>query len=216
MDIMQSFEDIDYPLYHNKLRAIFFENLSGCLQDFGWSKELLNEVELQCNLPPNYHYVLFSGGMDEVISQFETWQDQKMLAMLELEKPKDKIREKIAQALETRIISAVPKSIIKQQNSFFSKPKNFTIGMSCYTNSCDLIWRYAGDKSTDFNYYTKRGLLLFVYTSARVFYIHDTSTDSRKTREFIEKSLDKVIKIQKIKAKLPAIDQIPIIRMFCN
>jgi hypothetical protein len=59
-----------------------------------------------------------------------------------------------------------------------------------------LIWRYAGDKSDDFNYYSKRGLLLGVYTSTRLFYLSDDSKEFIKTKEFIATSLESKITIE--------------------
>ena len=95
-------------------------------------------------------------------------------------------------------------------------PTNLLSGNKSYTQTCDLIWNYAGDKSTDFNYYTKRGLLLPVYLSAKAFYISDNSKGHEKTKKFIKNALDNIINIASFKNRinLPNIEDIPILRLF--
>lgn len=205
----------DIAKKHKEARDNFFSQLSYLISTAQWNKNLYKEIEKKCNFPQNYHYILFPGGGSQIIEEFESWQDQKMLELLLTEDQNLKIREKIAKALEIRIMGIVPKATILEQNALFLIPGNILSGAKCYSKTCDLIWRYAGDKSEDFNYYTKRGLLLGVYTSSRLFYLSDNSKDFIKTKEFIATSLEKIINIAKIKDKiqLPSIEDVPILRL---
>ncbi len=205
----------DIAKKHREARNNFFSQLSFLISTAQWNKNLFKEIEKKCNFPQNYHYILFPGGGSQIIEEFESWQDQKMLELLLTEDQNLKIREKIAKALEIRIMGIVPKAAILQQNALFLIPGNILLGVKCYSRTCDLIWRYAGDKSEDFNYYTKRGLLLGVYTSSRLFYLSDNSKDFTKTKEFIATSLERIINIAqtKSKIKLPSIEDIPILRL---
>lgn len=205
----------DIAKKHREARNNFFSQLSFLISTAQWNKNLFKEIEKKCNFPQNYHYILFPGGGSQIIEEFESWQDQKMLELLLTEDQNLKIREKIAKALEIRIMGIVPKAAILQQNALFLIPGNILLGVKCYSRTCDLIWRYAGDKSEDFNYYTKRGLLLGVYTPSRLFYLSDNSKDFTKTKEFIATSLERIINIAqtKSKIKLPSIEDIPILRL---
>ena len=205
----------DIAKKHKEARNNFFSQLSFLVSTARWNKNLYKEIEKKCNFPQNYHYILFPGGGSHIIEEFESWQDQKMLELLLTEKQNLKIREKIAKALEIRIMGIVPKAAILQQNALFLLPSNILSGAKCCSNTCDLIWRYAGDKSEDFYYYSKRVLLLGVYTSSRLFYLSDNSKDSTKTKEFIATSLERIINIAqtKRKIKLPSIEDIPILRL---
>jgi len=200
---------------HKLLRDEFFNHLALLVVDYNWGKDLYKKVEEKCNFLKNYHYILFPEGEYQIIDGFEQWQDRKMLELLAQDVLKLKTREKIAKALEARIISIVEKPVILKENALFLLPCNFLLGTKCHIRTCDLIWRYAGDKSDDFNYYTKRGLLLGVYVSARLFYIADDSKEFIKTKEFIATSLESIINIAKIKSKikLPSIKDIPILRV---
>jgi len=205
----------DIAKKHKEARNNFFNQLSFLISTTQWNKNLYKEIETKCNFPQNYHYILFPGGGSQIIEEFESWQDQKMLELLLTEDQNLKIREKIAKALEIRIMGIVPKAAILEQNALFLIPGNILSGAKCYSKTCDLIWRYAGDKSEDFNYYSKRGLLLCVYTSSRLFYLSDNSKDFIKTKEFIATSLERIINIAKIKdkVKLPSIEDVPILRL---
>jgi len=205
----------DIAKKHKEARDNFFRQLSFLVSTTRWNKNLYKEIEKKCNFPQNYHYILFPGGGSQIIEEFESWQDQKMLELLLTEEQTLKIRGKIAKALEVRIIGIVPKAAILQQNALFLLPSNILSGAKFYSNTCDLIWRYAGDKSEDFNYYSKRALLLGVYTSSRLFYLSDNSKDFTKTKEFIATSLERIINIAqtKSKIKLPSIEDIPILRL---
>ena len=205
----------DIAKKHKEARNNFFNQLSFLISTAQWNKNLYKEIETKCNFPQNYHYILFPGGGSQIIEEFESWQDQKMLELLLTEDQNLKIREKIAKALEIRIMGIVPKAAILKQNALFLIPGNILSGAKCYSKTCDLIWRYAGDKSEDFNYYSKRGLLLCVYTSSRLFYLSDNSKDFIKTKEFIATSLERIINIAKIKdkIKLPSVEDVPILRL---
>jgi len=205
----------DIAKKHKEARNNFFNQLSFLISTAQWNKNLYKEIEKKCNFPQNYHYILFPGGGSQIIEEFESWQDQKMLELLLTEDQNLKIREKIAKALEIRIMGIVPKAAILEQNALFLIPGNILSGAKCYSKTCDLIWRYAGDKSEDFNYYSKRGLLLCVYTSSRLFYLSDNSKDFIKTKKFIATSIEKIINIAKIKdkIKLPSVEDVPILRL---
>ena len=205
----------DISKKHKLLREEFFNQLAFLLSGDDWGKDLYKKVEEKCAFSENYHYILFSEGDAQIIEEFEEWQDRKMLELLSKEDSRLKIREKIAEALKVRIMNIVSKPVILKQNALFLSPCNLLLGVKCYAKTCDLIWRYAGDKSDDFNYYSKRGLLLGVYISTRLFYLSDDSKEFIKTKEFIATSLESIINIAKIrtKIKLPSIEDIPILRL---
>ena len=124
--------------------------------------------------------------------------------------------EKISKALKVRIKNCSPKLVLKKNRRFLCTPVNFRLATKIVWESCDKIWRYAGDNSTDFNHYSKRGLLTCVYTSAIIFYINDESDDFSKTDNYIDENLAKIINIANFKniIKLPKLEDIPILRLF--
>lgn len=167
-----------------------------------WSLEALEETALSLGLDKQHHKIFFPEGISEVYSYYENEIDQLMYDKLINSNAPQKIREKIIKALEIRIID-LGNNIQTPHNIFRT---------SWHTS--DLIWRYAGDNSTDFNFYTKRMLLSSVYIRARKYYLSDYSLDHIDTKKYIQNAIEKVIKISSLKHKIPKIEDIPILRLF--
>jgi ubiquinone biosynthesis protein COQ9 len=66
----------------------------------------------------------------------------------------------------------------------------------------DEIWFLSGDKSTDYNYYTKRFLLMKIYALTFSFFIFDRSEKFENTKRFLEKQIELVLGFGKLKRKL--------------
>ncbi len=198
------------------IRINFFKELLKLLEAEPWSEDLINLAESNTGLDSGYRHIIFPSGIQEIVSSLEGWLDGQMLEkLLELDKP-PKIRDQIALALEIRILGVISKKIALRCFGYYLVPTNIISGTEVACRSCDIIWKYAGDKSSDFNYYTKRGLLLSVYAAAQVFYFGDNSENHKDTRDFIKNALDNIINIASFKnsIKMPKIEDIPIVRLF--
>ena len=82
--------------------------------------------------------------------------------------------------------------MIKPCNLIFSKKLLFKIS--------DDIWNFSGDKSLDFNYYSKRIILMKIYFSSFRFWINDHSIKKKQTDEFVNDQLKITSKIGKYKS----------------
>ena len=65
----------------------------------------------------------------------------------------------------------------------------------------DEIWFLSGDRSTDYNYYTKRFLLMKIYALTFSFFIFDRSKNLKNTKKFLEKQIELVLGFGKLKQK---------------
>ena len=63
------------------------------------------------------------------------------------------------------------------------------------------MWRAAGDTATDFNFYTKRGILAGVYGATAMRWFNDTGEDEKATDEFLAARIENVMQFEKLKAK---------------
>ncbi|MCC8415782.1 MAG: COQ9 family protein [Rickettsia endosymbiont of Gnoriste bilineata] len=202
--------------YHS-LKVQFVQTLAKLLIFNEWNDKLLADTETECGFVKGYCYIIFPGGVREIVDFFESWQDQKMLELLSQQETPIKIRGKIDLALKIRIKDGIAKLVHLRNRSYFAVPSNSIFATKTAFRTCALIWRYAGDKSIDYNYYTKRGLLLSVYITSILYYIQDESEDNIDTDKYITKSLSNIITISskcKNMLKLPNPVDIPIIRLF--
>ncbi|QQV75421.1 hypothetical protein H6P87_00978 [Rickettsia tillamookensis] len=196
---------------HNIKKISFVQSLLELLPFNEWNNKLLEEAEEKCGFAKGYSLIVFPEGLSEIIEFFESYLDNIMLESLSKVEEPQKIREKIFLAVKIRIKSVLP--IIHSKNAAYFA-LNPMQGTEVAFRSCDAIWRYAGDKSLDFNYYTKRGLLLSVYVSSILFYIQDESENYIETDKFIETSVENIVKTFSQMKKLLDPSNIPIVRMF--
>jgi ubiquinone biosynthesis protein COQ9 len=112
-----------------------------------------------------------------------------------------KVRERVTFAVRTRIeVIAQHKEAARRGAALFALPQHALDGASCVYRTCDMIWRAIGDTSTDFNFYTKRGLLSGVVTSTMLFWFGDSSEDFEETWKFLDRRIADVMQIEKVKA----------------
>ncbi len=205
------------PDMHDVPKEALISELSKLLRYIDWGDDILVEAEKECNFKEGYHAVLFPGGVAEIIEYFEQQQDEKALMHLSTLDLPTKIKERIALALSIRIKHFIPKFVHRKNRGYFLMPLNTLLGSKIAWRTCDMIWRYAGDDSTDHNHYSKRALLLPVYISSITYYIADESENQINTEHFIADSLEKVttaIFYTKKLCKLPSLETIPFIRLF--
>ena len=207
---------VDFTKKHASCKLNLFKEFERLLERKIWTKDMISEAESNCDLESGYCHILFPSGMGQILQEFEEWQDSSMLFMLPKKETSKKIREQIAEALEIRIMQVISKDAAINHNSAFLLPENVLVGNQAAMHTCDLIWKYAGDRSTDFNYYTKRGLLLPVYFATKAFYFADNSPDHQDTKLFIKNALDNIVNVASLKNRiqLPRLEDIPILRLF--
>ena len=66
----------------------------------------------------------------------------------------------------------------------------------------DEIWFLSGDKSTDYNYYTKRIILMKIYALTFSFFVFDDSKDLEKTKKFLDREINVVLSFGNLKKKI--------------
>ena len=113
-----------------------------------------------------------------------------------------KIREKIRALVWKRLeIMAPAREAVRRGLAILAMPQNLPLGMRIGWRSADLMWRVAGDTSTDFNHYTKRITLGGVYASTLLVWLDDDSDHWAETAAFLDRRIDDVMKIEKWKAE---------------
>ena len=187
----------------NDLEVQFIEALTFHIPFDGWSEASMVAAAQDCNMSMKEVTALFPKGMDDVISAANALNDRKMIAHF-MEKFGDefdsmpvhlRIRELIIARLE---IFAGQKEVIRKTMSHMAQPKQAGLGSKLLYRSLDAMWRTAGDRSTDFNFYTKRASLGAVYGATLLAFLADESPDMAQTKAFLDRRLKDVAKIPKV------------------
>ncbi len=119
-----------------------------------------------------------------------------------------KIREKIRSLVWKRLeIMAPAREAVRRGVAILAMPQNLPLGLRIGWRTADLMWRIAGDTSTDFNHYTKRMMLGGVYASTLLAWLDDDSEGWSETAGFLDRRIDDVMQIEKWKAQWRGSDQ---------
>ena len=133
----------------------------------GWSRRSLRQAATRLGHDAAEIESLFPGGARDAVAWFGDWADRRMVAALAKKKISSlKVRERIALGVRTRLEILDPYAEATRRSlAFLALPANLPLAARLLYRTVDAIWHAAGDRSTDFSFYTKRGLLAGVYAS---------------------------------------------------
>src|SRR4030095_8472119 len=96
-----------------------------------------------------------------------------------------KIREKIRSIVWRRLeIMGPAREAVRRALAVLAMPQNVPLALRMSWRTSDLMWRIAGDTSTDFNHYTKRLTLSAVYGSPLLVLLVDEAEGGAETDAF--------------------------------
>ena len=166
----------------------------------GWDEVLLDSVLKKLSKKISPEEMLVFTSVKELVSFHLHKNDEVMLHELQkIDVTELKIRERIKRALLIRFVQA-DKGVVEKTVKFLANPSNSDLAFKSLSNSCDKIWVWAGDDSTDFNYYSKRSLLAAVYMASLMYYLQ--SDDKDRLEIFIEERINDILKLGSLKDKI--------------
>jgi len=113
-----------------------------------------------------------------------------------------KIRERIRELVTFRLKAVEDiDEAVRRAMSVMAMPQNAAVSLKMGWRSADIMWRLAGDTSTDYNHYTKRTILAGIYSATLAFFVNDDSDSKEKTYEFLDRRIEGVMRFEKAKAK---------------
>ena len=133
----------------------------------GWSDAALIAGANDCGYDADAVRTAFSRGATDAIALHSRLADQSMVeAFLELPERPDKVHLTIRQLVLLRLEIALPdKDAIRRALIVLAMPTNAKLSAKLLYETVDSIWRAAGQKDTNFSFYTKRGTLAAVYST---------------------------------------------------
>jgi ubiquinone biosynthesis protein COQ9 len=146
---------------------------------------------------------LFPDGALSLIEFYSLWADGEMEKRLKaMDLAKMKIRERITAAVLARLSVLRPnKEAARRAVATLSLPMHAAKAPKLLYHTVDTMWRAVGDTSTDFNFYTKRGILAGVYGATLLRWFNDQSEEEKVTRDFLAARIENVMQFEKFKAE---------------
>jgi ubiquinone biosynthesis protein COQ9 len=146
----------------------------------------------------------FPRGAADMVAHFSDWSDRRMLeALEEMDLPSMRVTERVRAAVQERLRQAEPhREAVQRSLAFLAMPQNALLGAKLLYRTVDAIWHAAGDNATDWNFYSKRGLLAGVFSATVLYWLNDRSEDNADTWDFLDRRLRDVATFGKATGKL--------------
>lgn len=160
----------------------------------GWSRHTLLTAAHQLGISPAEAASQFPGGSADMVAEFSRWADRQMLARLDhLDLHDLRTHEKVASAAMARLEAlALYREAVRRALRVLAQPLNAPLAARLLYETVDAIWYAIGDESTNFSFYTKRGLLAGIYAMTTLYWLEDRSANFTDTRDFLERRLAEI------------------------
>ena len=167
----------------------------------GWTMTALRHAATDSGVSDHELLLAFpNGAMDALLYSIRR-ADSRMLEQL-AKMPLDemRIRDRITTAVRIRLENEPDKEAVRRGVTLLAQPQNAPVAAKLTWATVDAIWRACGDRSHDYNYYTKRGLLSGVWTSTLLYWLNDRSEGDAATWAFLDRRIGDVMRIPKLTA----------------
>ena len=199
------------PLADDQRAALIAAMLPNVAFD-GWSRPALRAAARRVGMPADEALALFPNGTAELVACFSRWADARMLDRLEAMVPEPlRISDCVALAIATRLEIIAPwREAVRRALSVLALPRHAPLGLRLLYETVDGIWYAAGDRATDFSFYTKRVTLAVIYAATLLYWLEDSSPDFSDTRAFLARRLSEVAAIGKARHRFEtAVERLP-------
>ena len=168
----------------------------------GWTGKAVDSAAQQLGIDPIQARLAMPKGQAAMIDLYIQEVDRGLEAYFTPERLSAlKIREKIRALIWRRLeIMGPAREAVRRGLAILSMPQNMPLALRISWRTADLMWRIAGDTSSDFNHYTKRMTLGAVYASTLLAWLDDQSEAWMETAAFLDRRIDDVMKFEKWKA----------------
>jgi len=170
----------------------------------GWGMTALSAGAADIGYSEGQIHAVFVDPERDLPAHFSDWADRRMLTRLsEMDLAAMKIRERITWAVRARLEALEGhEEAVRRLIAVKAMPGNAGAALRDGYRTVDAIWRVAGDQATDFNFYTKRGLLAAVLASTTLYWLDDASDGHGETWGFLDRRIAGIMKIPKAQARV--------------
>mgnify|MGYP000067692258 CR=1 FL=1 len=170
----------------------------------GWTRRTLKAGVKDAGMSPDMALRAFAGGIPDLVDHWADWADRRMLDELaDLDLDAMRVRDRVAAGVKARLQVVTPyREAMRRLLAYLTLPQNAPMAARQTWRTVDEIWYAAGDDAADFNYYTKRSLLLPVYTTTVLYWLNDDSDGMAATWDYLDRRISDVLKVPALKARI--------------
>ncbi len=166
----------------------------------GWTDRALRAGAAEAGVAPMTARRAFPGGVDDVLAYWAAESDRRMLDRLaKRDLDSMRVRDRITAAVRVRLeLNAKHREAVRMALTRAALPGRAPGAMRALWRTVDAMWRAASDTATDYNFYTKRGLLAGVYVSTLLYWLDDKSEGFEETWAFLDRRVADVMRVPKV------------------
>lgn len=158
---------------------------------YGWQGSAIADGLKDAGMVPEDAEWMFPRG---AISAIEAWidlADRRMeVAGLAADMAGKRTHERVRFLIKARLEAAEPhRDALRAALSLLAMPWNAPIAARSLARSVSAIWYAAGDKSTDFSWYTRRATLAAIYSATFAFWLSGRGNGLDAALEFLDRRL---------------------------
>lgn len=172
----------------------------------GWSLKALRQAAHDCGLDHDAPERAFPHGVIGAVEHFIALADRRMLedaAAAAAEMQGLGLTARVEHLVRLRLERWGPhQEAVRRALAVLALPQNSGVAAKATWTTCDLIWKLAGDRSNDFNWYTKRGALTAVYSATVLYWLDDQSDGFEATWDFLHRRLGDVVQMLTARRRL--------------
>ena len=187
---MSALDDRHDALLDEVLRHVPFD---------GWSAKSLDAARIALDLDALTLHRAFPNGIADAVREFSDRADREMLRSVAALARDVRTRDRIAAAVRARLEALTPhREAARRLVAWCALPGHQPIAARLLYRTVDSIWYAAGDRSTDFGFYTKRALLGGVYGATLLYWLEDRSPGAEETWRFLDRRIDDVMRLPRL------------------
>jgi len=173
----------------------------------GWNRRALLAGSADIGIDAATAKRLFPRGGDDLLAHLDVWTDRRLVLAVDQEAiDRLRMRERIARLVRMRLEILSPhREAVRRAIAARLLPGNALQAGPALWRSIDLIWAIAGDRADDASYYTKRGLLLAVWTSTFFYWLEDHSPGLEDSWGFLDRRIDNVMQFGKFRGQIEGV-----------
>ncbi len=188
----------------DEIRALLAPVLARHAAFDGWRPQAVAMAAAEKGVDADIAALAFADGAIDMIDAWFASIDARMIEAL----PADElatmsIRRKITALVEARLELLAPdREALRRAIASLALPTNAMRAAKLGWRAADVMWRAAGDTSTDLAHYSKRTTLAALYTATLLVFVDDESEGHADSRAFLARRIDNVMRFEKFKAKV--------------
>lgn len=170
----------------------------------GWGDKALMTAAEEIGIGADAARRAFPRGASSLIEYHSAWADQRMLDNLDEAALKDLgVRQRVSKAVRSRLEqNDSSREAIRAAVGYLAMPQNGLLSLKCLYRTVDAVWFAIGDKSLDFNFYSKRAILAGAYSATLLYWLDDQSEDHADSWAFLDRRLNDVVRIGRASGNL--------------